>query len=64
MFQSPHPPLLSIRRYLRMARFVGDNSYLPFLEKVARDLEEVKGVGEQRMLKYAREAISVLAEKE
>ncbi len=44
-------------RYLAMARLVGDVTYLPFLRKVAAELEGKSGASEERQLKAAMEAI-------
>ncbi len=47
--------------YLDMARFIGDESYVPFLSQVAKDLEGKEGPSETRQLKAAREALSRIA---
>ena len=44
-------------RYLAMAGLVGDESYLPFLRKVADDLKEKRGASEERQLKAAADAL-------
>ena len=43
--------------YLDMARFIGDEAYIPFLNRVANTLEGKEGAGEARRLKAAREAL-------
>jgi len=47
--------------YLDMARFIGDEYYVPLLTKVANDLEGKEGPSEVRQLKSAREALSRIA---
>lgn len=47
--------------YLDMARFIGDESYVPFLTQVANNLEGKDGPSEVRQLKSAREALSRIA---
>lgn len=46
--------------YLNMARFIGDESYRPFLEKAAKELQGKDGPGEERRLKAAQDALSRL----
>ncbi len=47
--------------YLDMARFIGDESFVPLLTRVAKDLEGKEGPSEVRQFKAAREALSRIA---
>jgi|SRR6185436_4787063 len=46
--------------YLHMARFIGDESFRPFLQKVVQEVEGKDGPSEKRQLEAARAALSGL----
>ena len=44
--------------YLNMARFIGDESFRPFLQKVVQEVEGKDGPSEKRQFEAVRDALS------